>query len=928
VAASNALNLGGFIVNQFPDAGHLGNKDEMAANLVQLGRVIGDAAVEFIPRTWSPLELASDQMPPLNGLWVQKDPKKELGSGISLVQGVNWTDLSSCQACVVQRYVENPHLLHGKKYSFGVYTAFTGVDPLSVWIHREMLVLLCTRNYTRDDVSDPLAHLSNGLLNRRLNPGDVPECDGCEYNATEQVWTTDRFLEYLANDSLEWGPIERQVRRIILTSFSASMEKFVTDVHNEVPNGKIRQGIFSHWRFDFLLDATGKVWLLETEIVPSAGTIGGVDEVIKTVVLRDLFSLVGWGPEASEHSLTSNEDGYSADSAPAYDQKLCSQQPLGSWAHQLCVERVCRYVQRYDADTSALRQEVEMTLQSVGDSLWLDRESVSRMVTHEARSRRRLGYEPLAPIASEALLGDGAGSGYVAFDGSPGKSDAALTEAERFFFASRALPSDQSLWRWEAAKALARERRGVTQALRKLNGRANSDGLAWDSLPALSSEAAHSECIRCLDASKRVAYCASIEGVFASSNGALQPSLRGACVATWDECRDAPSGFIDGVTIRSRGECDSLTGTTENVFMLLWRSKAFYVNRLQPLVQQQCKSMTSVPIHLATAWREMCSNGDDTLTRSSALIPQVISVAEFERLGGLSELFARDKPVIIRDNSDRSSEVVQPWEPDVIKAALTGLFVTALVYDSSKDAAQDMFTSSLAFSDFVDWAQDPSQYVVDDQSAGITTLVLYLLLTTRHIFEGAPGAAQGLASNPNAELMFRDGNMSDLMISAGAYFVSANAGWREAWTSLRLGGHYKYPTHIDCFENVILQLYGRKVVRLIPPQAVGFVRPDPARKHWPMAEEWELAHLRSQCGWVADLMPGDQLYVPLMWFHSVEVLDGNWSVTANRYFYQDGCDGPACKGESFDQGAWRHKIKHKKRPEWLKYEHDTGVALC
>lgn len=42
-----------------------------------------------------------------------------------------------------------------------------------------------------------MAHLSNGLLNREQNPGKAPECEGCIYNASEHVWTTDRFLDYL-----------------------------------------------------------------------------------------------------------------------------------------------------------------------------------------------------------------------------------------------------------------------------------------------------------------------------------------------------------------------------------------------------------------------------------------------------------------------------------------------------------------------------------------------------------------------------------------------------------------------------------------------------------------------------------------------------------------------------------------------------------
>lgn len=89
-----------------------------------------------------------------------------------------------------------------------------------------------------------------------------------------QVWTTDRLLDYLEAHGISWAPIERQMRRIILTSFTSSSELFVSDLRKSVKNDDLRKELFSHWRFDFLLDATGGAWLLEAEIVPSAGTIG------------------------------------------------------------------------------------------------------------------------------------------------------------------------------------------------------------------------------------------------------------------------------------------------------------------------------------------------------------------------------------------------------------------------------------------------------------------------------------------------------------------------------------------------------------------------------------------------------------------------------------------------------------------------------
>ena len=107
--------------------------------------------------------------------------------------------------------------------------------------------------------------------------------------------------------------------------------------------------------------------------------------------------------------------------------------------------------------------------------------------------------------------------------------------------------------------------------------------------------------------------------------------------------------------------------------------------------------------------------------------------------------------------------------------------------------------------------------------------------------------------------------------------------WAEAWTSLRLGGKYKYPTHIDCFENMILQLSGDKTVRLLPPSSVSRIRPDPLSEHWPTGPHDDIEDEYREHGLEVVLSPGDQLFVSLMWFHSISAGEG--STTANCCYY-------------------------------------------
>ncbi|CAN0300979.1 unnamed protein product, partial [Discosporangium mesarthrocarpum] len=49
-----------------------------------------------------------------------------------------------------------------------------------------------------------LGHLTNGLLQQRLNP------EG--YDPSKHVWTTDQLLQSLTVIGVDWLPIQRQVR--------------------------------------------------------------------------------------------------------------------------------------------------------------------------------------------------------------------------------------------------------------------------------------------------------------------------------------------------------------------------------------------------------------------------------------------------------------------------------------------------------------------------------------------------------------------------------------------------------------------------------------------------------------------------------------------------------------------------------------------
>lgn len=68
-----------------------------------------------------------------------------------------------------------------------------------------------------------------------------------------------------------------------------------------------------------------------------------------------------------------------------------------------------------------------------------------------------------------------------------------------------------------------------------------------------------------------------------------------------------------------------------------------------------------------------------------------------------------------------------------------------------------------------------------------------------------------------------------------------------------------------------------------------------------------------------------QLYVPIMWFHSVDT--PGWSVTSNMYYHSIG-DLSGVGDTEAAQSEWRRYVEGRKHPDWAAYEARGGAMLC
>ncbi|XP_039364968.1 inactive polyglycylase TTLL10 [Mauremys reevesii] len=177
------------------------------------------------------------------------------------------------QARIVQRYIQKPLLLEGKKFDVRSYLLIACTVPYVLFFGHGYVRLTCTHyDATSDDLT---AHLTNQYMQKK-NPlySQLKE---------ETVWRMERFNSYV-NDKF------RQAKALpkdwVFTVFTKRMQQIMMQCFLAVKSKlECKLGYFDLIGCDFLIDEDFKVWLLEMNANPALHTNCAVlQDVIPTVV--------------------------------------------------------------------------------------------------------------------------------------------------------------------------------------------------------------------------------------------------------------------------------------------------------------------------------------------------------------------------------------------------------------------------------------------------------------------------------------------------------------------------------------------------------------------------------------------------------------------------------------------------------------------
>ena len=204
--------------------------------------------------------------------WIVKPNCSSRGVGVRLTDDMLELAAGKSEGRVVQKYIERPLLINGKKFDLRVWVLVTSWAPLVIWVFPECLARFCSHPFSLNELGNKYRHLTNVSINKSAATGgditwsaeDIKEAVDAQFSAG--FW-----------ESEVWPQV---VRTCSLAFISAQ--------------GVIDQqdNCFELFGCDVALDSQGRPWLLEVNTSPDLRHSTPSKKAITPTLVEDTMKLI------------------------------------------------------------------------------------------------------------------------------------------------------------------------------------------------------------------------------------------------------------------------------------------------------------------------------------------------------------------------------------------------------------------------------------------------------------------------------------------------------------------------------------------------------------------------------------------------------------------------------------------------------------
>eukprot|EP01137_Pigoraptor_chileana_P006320 Opistho-2@3147 len=235
------------------------------------------------------LRTARDMIPQydLSGsrnVWIVKPGAKSRGRGIQCMNDMDEilrladSDERKEERWVAQKYIENPLVIHGKKFDIRQWVLVTEWNPLTIWFYKDCYLRFSTDSFTLDDLDNKTIHLTNNSIQKCFdNFGTIDFAVG-------NMWSSDQFKEYLTETkrgSVYDEIVYPQMKQVAIWALQSAQDLIET-----------RKNSFELYGVDFILDDQFRPWLVEVNSSPCLAASTPVTETLCAQVVEDTMKVI------------------------------------------------------------------------------------------------------------------------------------------------------------------------------------------------------------------------------------------------------------------------------------------------------------------------------------------------------------------------------------------------------------------------------------------------------------------------------------------------------------------------------------------------------------------------------------------------------------------------------------------------------------
>ncbi|KAJ8726164.1 hypothetical protein PYW07_000862 [Mythimna separata] len=217
-----------------------------------------------------------------HNIWIIKPAHNSRGRGIRLASKLTViNDLlnKANDKYVIQKYIEEPLLIHETKFDIRQYCLVTSTYPLVIWMYRDCYLKFSSQKYNLKNYHESI-HLTNNAVQRKYK-----NCTGRHQDLpTSNMWDSAKYKDYLVR--LDKGKVWD---KIIYPGMKKCIIGIMLTCQDSLPVSKNR---FELYGCDFILDKEYKPWLIEINSSPDLNPTTPVTAKLCPNVLSDIIKVV------------------------------------------------------------------------------------------------------------------------------------------------------------------------------------------------------------------------------------------------------------------------------------------------------------------------------------------------------------------------------------------------------------------------------------------------------------------------------------------------------------------------------------------------------------------------------------------------------------------------------------------------------------